>query len=69
MKAVKASLVMVVLVILLAACIDDPTVTPTVSPLPTVSPIALPSRIKSYNEPAAAVDLPSLDKLLMAVDR
>jgi len=67
MKAVKASLVMVVLVVLLVGCIEDPTVTPTVSPLPTVSPIALPSRIESYNEPAA--ELPSLDKLLTTIDR
>ena len=70
MKAVtkgSAVLTMVVLVVLLASCIEDPT--PTVSPIPTVSPLALPSRIETYKEPAAAVELPTLDKLLAAVDR
>ena len=54
MKVVKAVLTMVVLVILLAACIDDPTVTPTVSPLPTVSPIAMPEapRLQMAQAPA-----------------
>jgi len=64
----RAILTMVVLAVLLAGCIQDPTLTPTVSPLPTVSPIASPG-FHAQIEPAAAVELPSLDKLLIAVDR
>jgi len=68
MKAVKTGLTvltMMVLAVLLVGCIEDPT--PTVSPIPTMSPLAMPAQIETYEGPAA--ELPSLDKLLATIDR
>jgi len=64
MKA-KVLTVVVLAVVLLVGCVEEPT--PTVSPIATpVSPIA---QVEAYEESAAAVELPTLDKLLAAVDR
>jgi len=61
----KVLTVVVLAVVLLAGCVVEPT--PTVSPIATpVSPIA---QVEAYKEPAAAVELPTLDELLATVDR
>jgi len=62
MKVGKAVLTLMVLAVLLAGCIEDPTVTPTVSPLPTVSPVAVPAA-PCPDVSAAAVQAPSQDSL------
>lgn len=62
-RKVSAVLMVVVVVVLLAGCVEDPT--------PTVSPIATPESavVEAYEERAAAAELPGLDEVLRAIDQ